>query len=154
MKITYDDKISLSTSSLPRVNKCTEDDLNEIKEVVNENNGDVLYESETGTLENVTLSQNASNYDYIEIFAHTTEKSFSSKIYKPNDKYVELSYTLFYGSIAPAYMYITSQWNKILGNSIIRDTTGVAKLQNNSSLVVYTENAPYIYIDKVIGYKS
>ena len=36
-KITYDDKISLTTSALPRANKCTDDDLNEIKQVVNDN---------------------------------------------------------------------------------------------------------------------
>lgn len=37
MKITYDDKVSLTTSALPRANKCTDDDLNEIKTVVNAN---------------------------------------------------------------------------------------------------------------------
>lgn len=36
-KITYDDKISLTTSALPRANKCTDTDLNEIKRVVNDN---------------------------------------------------------------------------------------------------------------------
>lgn len=36
-KITYDDKISLTKSALPRANKCTDDDLNEIKRVVNDN---------------------------------------------------------------------------------------------------------------------
>lgn len=36
-EITYDDKISLSTSPLPRTNKATADDFNEIKEVVNAN---------------------------------------------------------------------------------------------------------------------
>lgn len=36
-QITYDDKVSLQTSPLPNANKCTADDLNEIKTVVNEN---------------------------------------------------------------------------------------------------------------------
>lgn len=36
-KITYDDKVSLTTSPLPRANKCTAEDLNEIKTVVNAN---------------------------------------------------------------------------------------------------------------------
>lgn len=36
-KITFDDKVSLTTSPLPRANKCTAEDLNEIKEVVNAN---------------------------------------------------------------------------------------------------------------------
>lgn len=36
-RITYDDKVSLTTSSLPRANKCTAEDLNQIKSVVNQN---------------------------------------------------------------------------------------------------------------------
>ena len=36
-KITFDDKVSLTTSALPRANKCTDNDLNEIKQVVNDN---------------------------------------------------------------------------------------------------------------------
>lgn len=36
-RITYDDKISLTTSPLPRANKCTAEDMNEIKSVVNQN---------------------------------------------------------------------------------------------------------------------
>lgn len=43
-KITYDDKSSLTISALPRANKCTDSDLNEIKQVVNEN-ADLLDES-------------------------------------------------------------------------------------------------------------
>lgn len=41
MKITYDDKVSLTSSPLPRANKCTDDDLNEIKEVVNTNDDEM-----------------------------------------------------------------------------------------------------------------
>lgn len=37
MKITYDDKVNLKTSSLPRQNKATANDFNEIKQVVNIN---------------------------------------------------------------------------------------------------------------------
>ena len=37
MKITYNDKTSLVTSPLPNENKVTDDDMNEIKQVVNHN---------------------------------------------------------------------------------------------------------------------
>ena len=37
MQITYDDKVSLTTSPLPRANKATAEDFNEIKRVVNAN---------------------------------------------------------------------------------------------------------------------
>lgn len=55
--ITYDDKVSLTTSSLPRANKCTDADLNEIKEVVNEN-ADELDEAtaDSGWIDIVPLS--------------------------------------------------------------------------------------------------
>lgn len=36
-QITYDDKVSMKTSSLPEENKCTAGNLNEIKSVVNAN---------------------------------------------------------------------------------------------------------------------
>lgn len=56
-KITYDDKVSLTTSALPRANKCTDADLNEIKEVVN-NNADEL---ELNTIEIENLSDALNN---------------------------------------------------------------------------------------------
>lgn len=43
-KITFDDKVSLTTSALPRANKCTAEDINEIKTVVN-SNADILDET-------------------------------------------------------------------------------------------------------------
>lgn len=50
-KITYDDKTSLTISALPRANKCTDTDLNEIKQVVN-SNADELDEN-TSNIENL-----------------------------------------------------------------------------------------------------
>lgn len=40
-QITYDDKVSMKTSSLPEENKCTAGNLNEIKSVVNQNAGEL-----------------------------------------------------------------------------------------------------------------
>lgn len=154
MKITYDDKVSLTTSPLPRPNKCTADDLNEIKNTVNENAGEILYESENGTTGDVSLSDNATNYDYIEIFAHTLEKSFSEKIYKPNNKDFSFNISNYYNHTTPFYILYLTQLNGIYNTTIRRGQAGGARLTNSGTIQVYDENNPDIYIDKVIGYKS
>ena len=52
MKLEYENKVNLITSPLPRKNKVTADDLNDIKEVVNKNAGDLLWENESPTSRN------------------------------------------------------------------------------------------------------
>lgn len=64
-KITYDDKVSLSTSPLPRANKCTDDDLNEIKQVVNDN-ADELSENTTNIDNLQQLVEDNSTYSTTE----------------------------------------------------------------------------------------
>lgn len=49
MKITYEDKVNLHTSEVPRKNKVTDADLNEIKQVVNQNAGNLLWENDSPT---------------------------------------------------------------------------------------------------------
>lgn len=58
MKITYEDKINTKTSAMPRRNKATADDFNEIKEVVNKNIGDLLWTNDTPTSRNGTRYRN------------------------------------------------------------------------------------------------
>ena len=103
-KITFDDKVSLTTSALPRANKCTDDDLNEIKQVVNNNadetdentsaigvlnekmEGTTLYEDNTGASAegtDITLSESLANFTRLVFYSdegqnvgeHLTEMS-------------------------------------------------------------------------------
>lgn len=76
MKITYEDKINTKTSALPRRNKATADDFNEIKEVVNANgcipigSGVDYYGDELPSNEFVWADGSAlSREDYAELFA-------------------------------------------------------------------------------------
>lgn len=66
MKITYADKESLVTSSLPNENKVTDDDMNEIKNVVNSNADDFENATEvttgTGTLNSTYVSSAENNH--------------------------------------------------------------------------------------------
>lgn len=87
-KITYDDKISLTTSALPRANKCTDDDLNEIKQVVNDN-ADELDENTTNIEElatNITDLENKFNFSLQEQVIGTwiDDKPIYRKVFEIN----------------------------------------------------------------------
>lgn len=168
-KITYDDKISLTTSALPRANKCTDTDLNEIKQVVNDNadeininagnitniqqdlidldnkfKGSILYDNSTGTLGNVTLNDSAENYDYIEIYYKTNTRSGSKKIADFSGKTLELSFSI----TAPNTFVSLTKQVQISGTSI----TKISENQYMSSGGgITTTDTVYIY--RVIGYK-
>ena len=55
-KITYDDKVNTSTSTLPNINKFRDVDANEIKNVVNTN--DDAFQLQVGNIASLTLSEN------------------------------------------------------------------------------------------------
>ena len=163
--ITYDDKISLTTSELPRANKCTDDDLNEIKQVVNDNadeldentanieglQGTILFENENGVNTNITLSETVANFDYIEIF-YARKGSltiFSSvKVENPNGKYAQLS---FNHSASDNTMQIYGSRLLINEAIITRDQDTMFQVQNNTIVLMSTEKTINIY--KVVGYK-
>lgn len=163
-KITYDDKISLTTSELPRANKCTDDDLNEIKQVVNDNadkldentanieqmqqqiaklNGTILYEDSTGTLGNVTLSDAAENYNTIEIFYKTSRRSESVKVADFSNKEICLSFTIIANNAA---IYLTKEVT-------ISGTTITKNYENQYIVNAGITQTNTIYIYKVVGYK-
>lgn len=164
-KITYDDKISLTTSALPRANKCTDDDLNEIKQVVNDNadeldentanieglQGTILFENENGENTNITLSETVANFDYIEIFYARKGTNYnvynSVEVENPNGKYVSLSLN----------HCASDSIMQIFGKRIYIDGTSIAKIQEIMVQVqettVATSSTDYLYIYKVVGYK-
>ena len=164
-KITYDDKVSLTTSALPRANKCTDDDLNEIKQVVNDNadeldenttnieglQGTILFENEDGVNTNIVLSESAINFNYIEIF-YARKGSltiFSSvKVENPDGKYVQLS---FNHSPVSETMQIYGSRLYINGTTINREQTTMFQMNNTGFISMSTATDLNIY--KVVGYK-
>ena len=164
-KITYDNKISLTTSALPRANKCTDDDLNEIKQVVNDNadelventtnieglQGTILFENEDGVNTNITLSESAVNFNYIEIF-YARKGSltiFSSvKVENPDGKYVQLS---FNHSPVDVTMQIYGSRLYINGTTINREQNTMFQMNNTGFVSMSTQTDLNIY--KVVGYK-
>ena len=89
--INYTDKVFLNeNSSIADINKIKDVDMNEIKTVVNNNasetdtnaqsitdlKGTTLYEDNTGTKNNIILSDSIANYNYIEVFVRNSGNDF------------------------------------------------------------------------------
>ena len=109
--------------------------------------GTVLYEDEEGTLGDITLNDSAENYDYIEIYYKTNNRSGSIKVSDFNDKNLILPIII----ASTTAMVVLTKEITILGSTI-------TKKSECQFLRHYTEGSTYtetdsIYIYKVVGYK-
>lgn len=109
-----------------------------------------LYESANGTTGNVTLSDDASNYSYLEIF-YEKETASSVKVNDPDGKEVVLLLNYFYTN-SNTYQ-IVEKTVDISGTSITVKTNQsyYINIVNNVAPSMATENQ--IKIMKVVGYK-
>lgn len=109
----------------------------------------VLYENASGSNSNITLSDSASNYEYIEIFFKNNDNAFSSvKVYQPNNKKVNL---ISHDNNARNTAWVKFTLVVISGN-IIRFGNGVEmKLAASSSITA--SSGSLNYITRVVGYK-
>ncbi len=98
-----------------------------------------------GSNANITLSDSAANYTYLEIFFNANNYYNSVKVYSPNNKNVYLSVNVVNADAS----YFQNKIVLINGTSI----SNVVFNQNTVGSSVATENANNIYITKVIGYK-
>lgn len=110
----------------------------------------VLYNNETGTTGNITLSDDSSNYSYIEIyFTLTSSKNWSfTKVSNPNGK----------ADIILSQMLYNSQENKmrIFAENISINGTTLSRGTQHYQTVGTTGNAAttsITNITKVVGYK-
>lgn len=154
-QITYANKVKLNDDpNIPDINKVTDDDMNEIKSVVNENDNDFqntlptnLYSDSTGTNGNVTLSDDSSNYSYFEIFFKKDDYQSSVKVgsgyasliahytnTQSNTTYIDFKNVLIAGTTITVLSY--QEWYNNWG------TTGVTAGNTNG-----------IYITKVLGWR-
>lgn len=169
-QITYTDKVALNVNSdIPDINKVNASDMNEIKQVVNENettmnrmivntqsnsqtntyscnyiNGTVLYENQSGTTGNITLSDSVNNYRYIEIYYGTIGSGINCVKIIPSITN-NCNFTSF--NITGGTTYIYSTQTTISGTSI----TITAYARGPISAIAYDANFNSIF--KVIGYK-
>lgn len=121
---------------------------NEIEAKITET---VLYENQTGTTEDITLTESAENFSYIEIFYKSSYNQCSSvKVYSPNNKHLLLSsFNVFQtdGTVVGQSRVVTISETNI-------STSGEGKLfgewwsWDNS-----IKSINRIYITRVVGYR-
>ena len=148
-KITYDDKISLTTSALPRANKCTDDDLNEIKQVVNDN-ADELDENTTNIEEletNIIDLENKFNFSLQEqvigtwIDGKPIYRKVFSNITIPNDTASNIPHGIsnfdqLIDLKAKWYDTVDNHWRVNPRYSSSGSNTSIAFMCNNTNLIV------------------
>lgn len=109
----------------------------------------ILYENASGTSSNITLSDSASNYEYIEIFYKNNDNAFSSvKVYQPNDKKVSL---ISHDNNARNTAWVKFTLVIIYGNTI-RFGNGV-EIKLSAGSAINASSVNFNYITRVIGYK-
>lgn len=109
--------------------------------------GKVLYNSANGTAENVTLSDSAENYTYLEIFYRSSGDNAcgSVKVFSPNGKLVHLGTIHYIADFDYAKFALVS----VSGSMITFSQNYQITLKNNGS-TYSAENA--IFITRVVGY--
>lgn len=128
------------------------ENLNQMQDDIEESiEGTVLYESQEGTISDISLNESSANFKYLEIFFfddHSLCKS--EKIFNPNGKRASLSTFNVYAKSGT--VFANSRIIKISGTSISNDTEGDGYGQwiswNNT--INATNN---IKIYKIVGYK-
>ena len=107
-----------------------------------------LYSNSTGTTGNITLSDNISNYDFIEIIFRTNDGAS----YRGSSK-IDIAETTNYCTLISVH-YTTGTYYMKIGEVSLSGTalsfTGNIQITNSSTPV----EGNYIYITKVIGYKE
>jgi len=156
--ITFGDKSDLTTTSVADANKIKASDMNEIKSVVNNNAtemGDLypvtLYSNASGDNGNITLSETAGNFTFLDIFYKSNDDVYQSvRVYEPNNKKVSLQMLRPTAtSVSPFYM--KSREISISNTSITSGFYVEVYMNTNGEFTILANN--YIYITKVIGYK-
>ena len=113
----------------------------------------ILYENETGSNNSISLNDDVSNYEYVEIYYRNNGKSYNSiKIYRANNKAAKLTMEYIYAS--GNFVYTENLFKSIYieSNIIEVENYGYSQtIDKEINNVNTTDN--YIYITRVVGYK-
>ena len=113
--------------------------------------GIVLYDNSSGNNGTLTLSDNLSNYQYIELFYRNNDGYLgSAKVYKPNGKYTTL---MSFTGMTNSAVYVKFRVIKMNENTISTDSTRYREFLLADSGIGSWQQTNYIYLTKVIGYK-
>lgn len=131
-------------------------DNNVYEEFMKKEEKTILYNNPNGSNGNITLLDDAENYDYLEIFFVDNNKhDYSSLKFVPNGENVVLS--LQSGYTDSAGLHYTSRFStfNVKGKSVTSDDTrnGFTNITNNLN-IKEIRSGNFIYITKIVGYKN
>ncbi len=149
----YKTKLDNLNETIPKIvdNLATEDSSKSLSakqgKVLNEKiTGTVLYDKEAGTTGDITLSDNADNYDYFDFYCKRSTHIYTVRVYKPNNNTVSLSTNFCDGT----YIYVYTKILNISGTQITVVRSNLGYFDNNGSHAGTDDNNLII---KVVGYK-
>ena len=146
-KITFENKPSINSPiNATNLNLLQEN----IENAINTYIPITLYENESGSTGNITLSDNVSNYRFIEIIYGCDGYYFYSKYENANEKKVGFITPFVSTNNGNLFLY-TSNY-EIFDNEINFLTCSNIYVNNSNTIGDYGNNS-YIRIYKVIGYK-
>lgn len=149
----YKTKLDNLNETIPKIvdNLATEDSSKSLSakqgKVLNEKiMGTVLYVNETETGGDITLSDNADNYDYFDFHCKRSTHIYTVRVYKPNNNTVSLTTSFCDGT----YIYVYTKILNISGTQITVVRSNLGYFDNNGSHAGADDNNLII---KVVGYK-
>lgn len=130
------------------------DDISTLQTNINNLKETVLYNNTTGTTGDITLSQSASNFNYLEFFYYKQidgKKMYASmKVYSPNGKYVALSLSGYWSNSST--MQTLAKCVYVSGTSVKVQTANSA-YGNMSDVGSFAAAENQVYITRIVGYK-
>lgn len=113
--------------------------------------GKILYENEEGTNEDITLSGNVSEYDFLEIYFKKENYSNSCKIDNPNKKYANLMLQYPTGATSNSLQSI-GLVVYLEGTSLTRWSKQLYYNVTSTASTIKTGTETTLVITKVVGY--
>jgi len=109
----------------------------------------ILYSNDSGANVNITLTDNSSNYSYIEILYNDNDGFCGScKIKNPNGKIAILLTSYINSALSSNFSYVKVCYIKISGNTISKIREQQAYIPDGS-----ISTTTYFNINMVLGYK-
>lgn len=153
MKIEYENKVNLNTSSLPRRNKVIDADMNEIKQVVNQNAGTLLWTNPnptSGMAQGEVIDLDLSNYASVKIIFKVDAQATTMNTSKYIEREIEIGYRSSIDHITP---YVNQPMVVIRQRTFIVETTGVTLDQGTQHIVGNTNTYTAPDTTALIPYK-
>ena len=145
----YNEQLENNNNSLDNILEI----INELPEAGEEANSYVLFDGEA-TNANITLYDDVSNYDYLEVFFRCNSGFYNSmKVYQPNGKYVVL--TIIECNDSDKYFMNYKSKNVIIsGNTITNQHSGEMNFKLSTKSIDSAVRNNNIFITRVIGIKN